>query len=82
MYGRDGDLKTLHQIANDPSKPKFVRAQAERSKRKIIEQMRDKPLMAMREQLIKAARAGDDRGVAFQVTRMKAYEGQDPETGI
>lgn len=81
-YGRAGDLAKLNAVRNDPTKSKFVRNQADNSHRVIVEQLKDRKLMGLREQLIKAARAGDLEAQDRIARQMKAYSKEDQETGL
>lgn len=63
MYGRQTTLMKLNADRNDHSKHPYRRMQADRAMRKILAQMADKHLMRLRERLIKATQAGDQREV-------------------
>lgn len=82
MYGREGDLAKLNAARNNPSLSRFQRRQADESHKAIVEQLKDKKLMGMRERLIRAARAGDDYESDKIQRQMRAYQGQDQETGL
>lgn len=82
MYGREGQLRELKRVMNDPTKPKFVRLQADRNYHKILKQLRDPKLMSLREQLIKATRNQDGPAVDKITQRMRAYEGEDRDSGL
>lgn len=56
---RDPDLKRLHAIFSDLSKPKFTRATAYKSYQKIQDQVKDRKLTSMRSRLVQAIRAKD-----------------------
>lgn len=81
-YGREGQLENLNRVRNSPGKQKWVRRKADEAHTKIARQLKDRKLMAMRERLIKAARAGDALEQAKITQQMRAYEGQDRETGL
>lgn len=82
MYGRTGDLAKLNKDRNNPALPKFVRLQADKAHAKIVDQLKDKRLMRMRERLINATRAGDLNEATKIQRQMKAYQKQDQETGV
>ncbi len=81
-YGREGQLEKLNKTRNDWSKQPWIRRKADETYRKIVAQIQDKKLMAMRERLIKASLAGDARAQALIQMQMKHYLGEDPETGL
>lgn len=81
MHGRAGELKKLYEDMNNPDLPAIVRERADHAMRKIREQMEDKKLMNMREQLIRATRAGDSAAARRIELRMREYSGEDRETG-
>lgn len=82
MYGRAGDLAKLNKDRNDPRLPNIVRLRADRAHATIVEQMKDKKLMRLREQLINAVLAGDqDAQIKIEVA-MRAHTHQDQETGL
>lgn len=82
MYGRAGELDRLNRDRNDPKLPKFVRQQADKAHAKIVEQLKDKKLMRMRERLIKATQAGDQHETDKIQKQMREYTGEDKETGV
>lgn len=82
MYGRASELIKLNADRNDTRLPKFVRGQADRAHHKITEQIKDKKLMRMREELINAAKAGDLYEQDKIAKKMKAYTQEDRETGL
>lgn len=81
MYGRAGELTRLNKDRNNPSLSRFQRKMADEAHSKIVEQMKDKRLMRMREQLIRATRAGDLEAANKIQLRMRDYLGESPETG-
>ncbi len=81
-YGREGQLENLNKVRNDPTKQRWVRRSADRAHARIRDQLKDRKLMAMRERLIKAARAGDAKEQAKIQQQMRDYEGHDKETGL
>lgn len=81
MYGRDGELKRLNNDRNDPTLSRFTRKQADKAHSKIVAQLKDHKLMGMRERLIKATKAGDPYEAKKIETEMRAYTGEDRETG-
>lgn len=80
MYGREKQLYQLNKDRNDPTKPMVARKWADAAHRKIVNQLKDRKLMAMRERLIKATRAGDKLEMNKIQAAMKAHEKQDRET--
>lgn len=82
MYGRLGELTKLNDDRNNPRLSRFVRSQADKAHRKIVEQMKDKKLMRMRLRLIRATQAGDNVEALKIQAAMKAYEKADRETGV
>ncbi len=81
MFGRAGELEKLNKDRNNPRLSKFVRQQADTAYAKIVAQMKDKKLMAMRERLIGATRAGDQAVARKIELEMRAHTGEDMETG-
>ena len=81
MHGRAGELKKLYEDMHNPDLPAIVRERADRAMQKIREQMKDKRLMEMREQLIRATRAGDSAAARRIELRMREHSGEDRETG-
>jgi hypothetical protein len=82
MFGRDGELTKLNQVRNDPTKPIDERRRANKALEKIVDQMRDRTLMDMRIQLIKASKAGDETYIHRITQKMRAYQNEDMETGL
>jgi hypothetical protein len=81
MYGRAGELARLNNDRNDPKLSKFVRQQADKAHQKIVNQLKDRKLMGLRERLIRATQAGDQYEARKIETEMRAYTGEDRETG-
>ncbi len=81
-HGREGELAKLNSVRNDPTKPNWLRANADKNHAKIVAQLKDKKLMLMRERLIKAAQAGDAPAQARIQMEMRYYLGEDTETGL
>lgn len=81
MYGRAGELERLNADRNNPKLPFIVRRRADEARTKILEQLKDKKLMGMREELINATRVGDTEAAAKIQMRMRAHTGEDMETG-
>lgn len=67
------DLKRLEVIINDPAKPNEVRLRADRAKQRIIAQSKDRKLISMREELIRATRAHDEAEALKIEMRIKRY---------
>lgn len=81
MYGRAGDLAKLNKDRNDTKLSPFVRKQADEAHAKIVEQLKDKKLMRLREQLIEATKAGDMDYAGKIQLQMREHTGEDKETG-
>lgn len=81
MYGRAGDLAKLNKDRNNPDLPRITRLRADRAHAVIVEQLKDKKLMRMRERLINATRAGDPYEARKIQIAMRAYKKEDQETG-
>lgn len=71
--GRYKDLARLQAVLDDPSKPMYAKRQANAAKQDILRQLKDKKLVALREQLIKAAQAFDEYGEWKIVNQIKDY---------
>jgi hypothetical protein len=74
LYGRLTTLNKLKSVRDNPLKPKFQRNQADKAMHKIQAQLKDRKLMSLREQLIKATRAGDLHTVWKIENTIKDYE--------
>lgn len=81
-YGREGELARLNRDRNNPELGPFTRGFADKSHAKIVKQLKDKKLMAMRERLIKAAQAHDEQEQHKIQLQMRAYTGESAETGL
>lgn len=81
-YGREGQLGRLNRERNDYNLPYHRRHAANKTLAKIIKQCSDKRLMAMRERLIKATQAGDYFEAGKIGQQMRAYLGEDLESGV
>jgi len=79
MHGRQTTLQKLNEDRNNPELGKFTRLQADKAYTKIIEQLKDKKLMALREQLIKASQSGDQNAVWKITNQMREHEGKQRE---
>lgn len=53
--GRLSDLARLQKIIDDPTKSKGIRKWADKTKKTIVRQLKDRRLRRLREQLIRAA---------------------------
>lgn len=82
MYAREGELAKLNRDRNDILLPMSARKDADKAFQKILSQMRDKKLMAMRERLVKAARAGDEEQIHRITLQMRSYSKEPLESGI
>lgn len=58
--GRYHDLQRLQAVIDNPNKSKYARQAADKAKKDIIRQMKDKKLVHLRERLIRAAQALDE----------------------
>jgi len=81
MYGRTGDLERLNKDRNDFSLSRFVRQRADMAHCEITNQLKDKKLMSLREQLIRAARSHDPEAEQRIQRQMRQHTGEDKETG-
>ena len=82
MYGRSKDLAELNKARNNPELNKFTRTLADKSHYKITQQLKDKKLMSLREQLIRAARARDQVAEDRIQKQMREYTQENKETGL
>lgn len=82
MYGRGNELLRLNRDRNDYSLPKFVRSQADKAYKQIATQLKDRKLMKLREQLIKANKAHDMQYAGKIEVQMRIYQAEDKETGL
>lgn len=67
------DLAQLERLINDPSKSSVSRRGADKARKNIIEQIKDKKLQLMRERLIKASEASDERAEWKISNQIKDY---------
>jgi len=81
MYGREKDLLQLNKDRNDHSLDKFVRTRADKAHSKITNQLKDKKLMSLREQLIRASKARDQSAEQRIQQQMREHTGESKETG-
>jgi hypothetical protein len=81
-YGWEGTLERLNVTRNDWSEPAHIRRAADRNYRKIVSKLADRKLMALRERLIKATQAKDERSVILITQQIRYYEHEDQETGL
>lgn len=82
MYGRGEQLATLKQRYNDPTVPRFARKRAHMAYWRIVRQLKDRRLMGLRSQLIRASLAQDGAQVDKITRRIRAYEKQERESGL
>lgn len=80
--GREGELAMLNRDRNNHELGPFTRMRADRAHARIVKQLKDKKLMAMRERLIKAAKAHDELEQHKIQLQMRAYTGESNETGL
>lgn len=81
MYGRAGDLAKLNADRNNTSLPKIVRQRADKAHGQIVEQLKDRELMGLRERLIRAAQAHDTEAQLKIQMQMREHTGESRETG-
>lgn len=81
MYGRAGDLKKLNADRENGGLPKVIRQRANQAHAKIVAQLRDKKLMSLRQRLIGAVKAGDEKASIRIQLQMRDYAKEDRETG-
>lgn len=81
-WGWEGSLERFNKERNDVTLPAKRRYLADKARKKIMAKMEDKKLMAMRERLIKASKAGDERAVIQITKEIRWYSGEDTETGM
>lgn len=80
-HGRHGELTMLNRTRNDHTRSPITRHAADKAHARIVGQLRDRKLMAMRRRLILASQAGDRYEMARITALMKAYNKEDRETG-
>lgn len=81
-YGWEGILTRYNQERNNPRLPNKIRQRADNAHSKIVAQLADAKLMRLRESLIRAHRAKNTGAISQITQQMRAYQGQDLETGI
>lgn len=64
---REDNLKSLKEDMDNPLLPMGTRQKAHRTFNNILRQIKDRKLISMRERLLRAHRAGDDK-VAEKIT--------------
>lgn len=74
--GRYNDLLRLERLMNNPDKPRYVRRGADKARKNIINQLKDRKLQAMRDRLIKASQAHDEYQEWKIANQMRAYTKQ------
>lgn len=62
-YTRREDIEQLKRVINDYSKPRIERERAQDALNTIMRQMEQRDVSDTREQLIRAARAGDTKAM-------------------
>ena len=82
MFGRDKDLSRLNQARNNFALNKLVRGQANKAYHAIATQLKDRKLMRLREQLIKANKAHDMQFAGKIEIQMRAYKAEEKENGL
>lgn len=75
--GRLQDIARLNSLIKNPNKSRGQRREADRTKKIIVKQMRDRKLRRLREQLIKAAAKHDLRAELKLVNTIKNYLKQE-----
>lgn len=81
-YGYGSTLYKLKGDMDNHELTPITRNDAARNYYKIIRNIHDKPLMALRERLIRANQAGDIKAVSNITKQMRDYLKQDQETGM
>lgn len=82
MHGWEGTLAKYKKIRDDPRQPREQRYAADRAIQKIVAQLRDKKFVGLREQLVGAHKAGDERAIINITKQIRAHNGEDTETGL
>ena len=78
-YGRLTTLNYLKERRDDASRPPLARMRADRAIRTIVNQLRDRKLMRLRERLLRAQRYGDLHAVWCIENEIRAHEGRFSE---
>lgn len=81
-YGFGSTLYKLKGDADNPMLSPLTRKQAHDGVAKIIRQIQDKKLMSLRQRLIRASIAQDERAIAHITQQMRDYTQEDRETGL
>lgn len=74
---RKRDLIRLQAVIDNPNKPRHARRSADRTKRVIVQQLRDRRLVHLREQLVKAAKKYDEGNELKIANTIKNYLKQE-----
>lgn len=74
---RLADLKRLDEVIRDTSKSKATRMWADKTKKIIVRQLKDRKLRRLREQLVSAAYHHDEKTELKIVNTIKAYLKQE-----
>lgn len=75
--GRLADIKRLNEVINNPNKSKGVRRVADKTKKIIVTQLRDRKLRHLRYQLINAAAHYDEKAELKLMNQIKDYLKQE-----
>lgn len=81
-HGWEGTLEAHKRVRDDPRQPRERRQAADKAMHKILEQLKDKKFVGMREQLVGATRAGDEKAIISITKQIRTYKGEDTETGM
>lgn len=81
-YGWEGTLLRLNRDRHNYDLPASTRQKADETYWGIIEKLKDRTLMGLRERLIKASLAGDLEAQNKIAKEIRAYSYEDPETGL
>lgn len=63
-YGREYELARFHKTKNNPLKDRYRRMMADQAITVIDRQLRDKAYLRLRERLVRASIAGDQKAIA------------------
>lgn len=74
---RAADIKRLNLVLNDPKKSRATKRWADKTKKIIVRQLRDRKLRHLREQLISAARHHDLKTEMKLANAIKDYLKQE-----
>jgi len=75
--GRLADIRRLNGIINNPNKTRVARKAADRTKKIIVRQLRDRKLRHLREQLVSAAAHYDFTAEMKLANQIKSYLKQE-----